>query len=89
MCKAAREGHVEILKLCKEWLGFGLIHDELFWHHHKHEFYGKIYEEMLPIAWHPDRFWDWFVDEEEKGFLEGMWRESWVYRLTNSKIGGG
>ena len=58
MCKAAREGHVEILKLCKEWLGFGLIHDELFWHHHKHEFYGKIYEEMLPIVWHPDRVYD-------------------------------
>ena len=65
------------------------VFDEIFKYHHQCEFSGKIYEEMLPIAWHPDRFWDWCVDEEEKGFLEGMWRESWVYRLTNSKIGGG
>ena len=52
------------------------VFDELFKYHHKREFSGNIYEEMLHIAWHPDRFWDWCVDEKEKGFLEGMWRES-------------
>ena len=33
-----------------------------------------IHEELLPVAWHPDRVYDWCFDEEEKGFLEEMWR---------------
>ena len=26
----------------------------------------KIYEELLPIAWHPLRWWDWCMSEDEK-----------------------
>ena len=26
----------------------------------------KIKEELLPIAWHPSRWWDWCVPEDEK-----------------------
>ena len=74
MTYAAWEGHVEIVKLCRGWLGFSLINDELFRHHHKREFSKRIHEELLPIAWHPDRVYDWCFDEEEKGFLEGIWR---------------
>ena len=28
----------------------------------------KIKEELLPIAWHPDRVMDWCMSEEEKGW---------------------
>ena len=49
------------------------VFDELFKYHHKRNFYRKIYEELLPVAWHPDRVYDWCFDEEEKGFLEEMW----------------
>ena len=74
MSYAAKGGHVEIVKLCRGWLGFSLINDELFRYHHKREFSKRIHEELLPIAWHPDRVYDWCFDEEEKGFLEGIWR---------------
>ena len=50
------------------------VFDELFRYHHKREFSGKIYEDLLPVAWHPDRVYDWCFDEEEKGFLEGTWK---------------
>ena len=26
----------------------------------------KIKEELIPIAWHPSRWWDWCVPEHEK-----------------------
>ena len=26
----------------------------------------KIKEELLPIAWHPSRYWDWCTSEDEK-----------------------
>ena len=26
----------------------------------------KIKKELLPIAWHPSRWWDWCVSEDEK-----------------------
>ena len=35
MSNAAWRGHIEILRLCREWLGFEAIHDELAsiaWH---------------------------------------------------------
>ena len=72
---AAENGHVaEIVKLCNSWLGYDSIHQELFRHHHKREFSRRIYNELLPLAWHPDRFWDWCVCEEEKEFLGEMWK---------------
>ena len=30
----------------------------------------KIKEEFLPIAWHPSRWWDWCVSEDEKRWLK-------------------
>ena len=50
------------------------LHEELLRYHHKRKFYINIHEELLPVAWHPDRVYDWCFDEEEKGFLEEMWR---------------
>ena len=73
MSDAAENGHVEIVKLCREWLSFKAIHWELFQYHHKRKFYRKIHDELLPIAWHPDRWWDWCVDEDEKRIAEKLW----------------
>ena len=30
----------------------------------------KIKEELMPVAWHLDRWWKWFVPEHEKKELE-------------------
>ena len=66
MWRAAINGHLEIVRLCRGWLDYDAIHDDLLRHHHKREFYGGLKDELLPIAWHPDRWWDWCVDEDEK-----------------------
>ena len=34
----------------------------------------KIKEELLPIAWHPLRWWDWCVPEDEKRETEKLWK---------------
>ena len=41
---------------------------------HKQKHFENLKNDLLPIAWHPDRVYDWCFDEEEKGFLEGIWR---------------
>ena len=63
--------NLEIVRLCRGWLGYDAIHDDLLRHHHKREFYGGLKDELLPIAWHPDRWWDWCVDEDEKRWIDG------------------
>ena len=30
----------------------------------------KIKEELVPVAWHPDRWWNWCVPEHEKKEIE-------------------
>ena len=74
MASAARCRRIEIVKLCMSWLGYDSIHCDLLRHHHKREFFGRVRDELLPVAWHPDRFFDWCLDEGEKEFLEEMWR---------------
>ena len=73
-CAIYPRGRVSMIKLFRDWIGFEAVHQELFRHHHKRRFAQRIHEELLPIAWHPDRFLDWCLDEEEKGFLKGVWR---------------
>ena len=85
MWQAASEGHIDLVKLCRGWLGYDSIHHDLLRHHHKREFFGRIRDELLSVAWHPDRFFDWCVDEEEKGFLKKMWK-IWVCRQQTRKI---
>ena len=34
----------------------------------------KIKEELLSIAWHPSRWWDWCVPEDEKIGIEKLWK---------------
>ena len=71
---ASREGHIEIVKLCREWLGFEQIQEEILKYHHKRRFARGIHDELLPVAWHPDRWWDWCVDEEEKRVTKELWK---------------
>ena len=34
----------------------------------------KIKEELLLIAWHPSRWWDWCMSEDEKQETEKLWK---------------
>ena len=75
MSRSAWGGYIEIVKLCRGWLGYDSIHHDLLRHLHKCKFFKKIHDRLLPIAWHPARFFDWCVDEEDKEFLKEMWKE--------------
>ena len=33
----------------------------------------QIKKELKPIAWHPSRWWDWCVPEDEKQETENLW----------------
>ena len=33
----------------------------------------KIKKELMPIAWHPSRWWDWCISEEEKNETKKLW----------------
>ena len=33
----------------------------------------QIKEELMPVAWHPDRWWDWCMPEDEKQEISGRW----------------
>ena len=33
----------------------------------------SIKEGLLPIAWHPSRYWDWCLSEDEKQEAEKLW----------------
>ena len=30
----------------------------------------------MPIAWHPSRYWDWCVPEDEKEATEKLWKQT-------------
>ena len=34
----------------------------------------KLKEELMPVAWHPSRYWDWCMSEEEKKETEKLWK---------------
>ena len=34
----------------------------------------KIEEELMSISWHPSRWWDWCVSEDEKKETEKLWK---------------
>ena len=42
-------------------------------YHHQRQFAQKIHDELLPIAWHPDRVYDWCFDEEQKQTINWLW----------------
>ena len=73
---AAEEGHFWLVGVSMDALGYDRVHDDLFRYHHKRKFSRRINDALRPVAWHPDRFLDWCIDEEEKKFFARMWRVS-------------
>ena len=74
MYAAKKEEHIDIVEFHKQRLAFKKVQKELPKYFHKRQFAQKVYDELLPIAWHPDRVWDWCFDEEEKKDLEYLFR---------------
>ena len=37
----------------------------LAWHT-KFEKHTALKKELMPVAWHPNRWWDWYFPEDEK-----------------------
>ena len=35
----------------------------------------ELNEELMPLAWHPNRWWDWYVSENEKKEIDPMFLE--------------
>ena len=35
----------------------------------------ELNEELMPVAWHPKRWWDWCVSEDEKKEIDRMFIE--------------
>ena len=33
----------------------------------------QIKKELMPIAWHPSRYWDWCMSEDEKKERQKLW----------------
>ena len=83
MVVAATCGHIEIVELCIEY-GAEDVGEAAFCAARNGHLgiiklckgwvgYNAIHEEVLPIAWHPNRVIDWCFDEEEKKSLVEMW----------------
>ena len=49
------------------------LETELFRWHHKKKYQKDIKEELMPVAWHPSRYWDWCMADEEKKTAEQLW----------------
>ena len=42
--------------------------------HQKHKAQkSQIKKQLMPIAWHPSRYWDWCISEDEKKETEQLW----------------
>ena len=38
----------------------------------------QIKKELMPIAWHPSRYWDWCMSEDEKRETEKLWTQAGI-----------
>ena len=50
------------------------LETDLFRWHHKKKYQKDLKEEVLPVAWHPSRFWNWCMAEDEKKTAEQLWK---------------
>ena len=81
MCDDAVWGDAFSLQFVSDWfvtqVQLKLWHDKLIgWYegYHKRKVQkAQIKKELLPIAWHPSKWWDWCVPEDEKRETEKMW----------------
>ena len=85
MCEKAVKKYLWLLKYVPDWF---VTHEQIKMWHDNDDYYNddeliewyKGYqntrlkkEELLPIAWHPLRFWDWCMSEEENKETEKLW----------------
>ena len=57
--------------------------DDKFFKRYKAEWYegykkrkaqkAQIKKELMPIAWHPSRWWDWCITKDEEKKTEKLW----------------
>ena len=53
---------------------YNSLSQELLRYHHKRRFFKKIHDELLPIALHLDRWWNWCIPKNEKRVGEKLWK---------------
>ena len=47
------------------------------WYHYHHKRKAQkaqIKKELIPTAWHPSRWWDWCMSEDDKKETEKLWK---------------
>ena len=82
MCNEAVRDDPSSLQFVPRWFvsqqQLDVWYDDDYWYHDDEliEWYegykkrkaekAKIKEELLPIAWHPSRYWDWCMSEDDK-----------------------
>ena len=52
---------------------YNQLSKDLFQFHHKRNYFKTLHEEVIQIAWHPDRYWNWCISEDEKKEIEKLW----------------
>ena len=78
MCNEAIQSEPEILEFVPDYfvtqeMEEFIDDDELItWYKQRKAQKAQIKEELMPVAWHPDRWWDWCVPEDEKKELENI-----------------
>ena len=55
-------------------------------YHKRNAWKASIKEELLPIAWHPSRYWDWYMTEEGKKDTEKIILTTWHAEIKNVLI---
>ena len=90
MCDKAVEEDPCALEFVPDWFviqeQLKIWHNDNYWHnsaliikwyngHKKQKAQkAKLKRELMPIAWHPSRWWDWCVPEDEKKETEKLWK---------------
>ena len=63
----------------------------LAWHNKfekRKEFKENLSEELMPVAWHPAKLWDWCLSEDEKKGVQSTFTQSWkVGKSSTEAIG--
>ena len=77
--------HQKILQVMKSIIGMRCVflnnNDRLIkWHNDYQKWKtqrAQIKEELFPVAWHPSRYWDWCMSEDEKREMKKLFLTTW------------
>ena len=50
-------------------------------HKHREAFKKQFSKELLPVAWHPKRWWEWYILEGEKKEIEAIFTDENQYKV--------